>query len=85
MEKIDFIKTILDSNAVATCGGHFVGAVISGSFWNTVAIKLIIEFEKVELPFDDGVTILAGANNSGKTSLIHLIKRVADYYTKRVD
>lgn len=62
-----------------------MGAVISGSFWNTVAIKLIIEFEKVELPFDDGVTILAGANNSGKTFLIHLIKRVADYYTKRVD
>ena len=49
MEKIDIIKTILDSNAVAACGGHFVGAVISGSFGNTVAIKLIIEFEKVEL------------------------------------
>ena len=43
------------------------------------------QFKNTELTFDNGVTILAGANNSGKTSLIHLIKRVADYYTKRVD
>ena len=34
------------------------------------------QFEKAELNFDDGITILAGANNSGKTSLITLIKSV---------
>ena len=34
------------------------------------------QFEKAELNFDDNVTILAGANNSGKTSLITLIKNM---------
>ena len=34
------------------------------------------QFEKAELNFDDGITILAGANNSGKTSLVTLIKNV---------
>lgn len=34
------------------------------------------QFEKAELNFDDGITILAGANNSGKTSLVSLIKNV---------
>ena len=51
----------------------------------SVTIENYRQFENAKLTFDDGVTILAGANNSGKTSLIHLIKRVADYYTKRVD
>ena len=51
----------------------------------SVTIENYRQFENAELTFDDGVTILAGANNSGKTFLIHLIKRVADYYTKRVD
>lgn len=36
------------------------------------------QFEKAELEFDDNVTILAGANNSGKTSLITLIKNMVD-------
>lgn len=44
--------------------------------------KMIVEsyrqFDKVELNFDDNVTILAGANNSGKTSLITLIKNITD-------
>lgn len=34
------------------------------------------QFEKAELNFDAGITILAGANNSGKTSLVTLIKNV---------
>ena len=34
------------------------------------------QFEKAELDFEDNVTILAGANNSGKTSLITLIKNM---------
>lgn len=34
------------------------------------------QFEKAELDFDDNVTILAGANNSGKTSLITLIRNM---------
>lgn len=43
-------------------------------------IKMVVEnyrqFESAELNFDDSVTILAGANNSGKTSLITLIKNI---------
>ena len=43
-------------------------------------VKMIInnyrQFEKAELDFDDNVTIIAGANNSGKTSLITLIKNM---------
>lgn len=34
------------------------------------------QFDRVELGFDDNVTIIAGANNSGKTSLITLIKNM---------
>lgn len=34
------------------------------------------QFKHAELNFDDGITVLAGANNSGKTSLITLIKNV---------
>ena len=34
------------------------------------------QFEKADISFDDGITVLAGANNSGKTSLITLIKNV---------
>ena len=43
-------------------------------------VKMIInnyrQFEKTVLYFDDDVTILAGANNSGKTSLITLIRHI---------
>lgn len=43
-------------------------------------VKMIInnyrQFEKAELEFDDDITIIAGANNSGKTSLITLIKNM---------
>lgn len=43
-------------------------------------IKMIVndyrQFDKAELDFDDDVTIIAGANNSGKTSLISLIKHM---------
>lgn len=43
-------------------------------------VKMIInnyrQFEKAVLDFDDNVTIIAGANNSGKTSLITLIKNM---------
>ena len=34
------------------------------------------QFEKADISFDEGITVLAGANNSGKTSLITLIKNV---------
>lgn len=34
------------------------------------------QFEKAELDFDEDITILAGANNSGKTSLITLVKSI---------
>lgn len=34
------------------------------------------QFDKAELDFDDDVTIIAGVNNSGKTSLISLIKNM---------
>ena len=43
-------------------------------------VKMIInnyrQFEQAVLDFDDNVTIIAGANNSGKTSLITLIKNM---------
>lgn len=43
-------------------------------------IKMIIndyrQFDKAVLDFDNDVTIIAGANNSGKTSLITLIKSI---------
>lgn len=34
------------------------------------------QFKHANINFDDGITVLAGANNSGKTSLITLIKNV---------
>lgn len=34
------------------------------------------QFDRAELDFDSDVTIIAGANNSGKTSLINLIKNM---------
>lgn len=42
----------------------------------SIVVENYRQFEKAELTFDDGVTILAGANNSGKTSLITLIKNI---------
>lgn len=50
----------------------------------SITIENYRQFEKAKLTFDDGVTVLAGANNSGKTSLINLIKNIfvdekADY------
>lgn len=41
-----------------------------------MGIRSYRQFEKAEISFDDGITVLAGANNSGKTSLITLIKNV---------
>lgn len=41
-----------------------------------MSIRNYRQFEKAEISFDDGITVLAGANNSGKTSLITLIKNV---------
>lgn len=50
----------------------------------SITVENYRQFEKAKLTFDEGVTILAGANNSGKTSLINLIKNIfvdekADY------
>lgn len=42
----------------------------------SITVENYRQFEKAELTFDEGITILAGANNSGKTSLINLIKKV---------
>ena len=42
----------------------------------SIIVENYRQFEKVELNFDDGITILAGANNTGKTSLISLIKNI---------
>lgn len=41
-----------------------------------MSIRNYRQFEKANISFDDGITVLAGANNSGKTSLITLIKNV---------
>lgn len=41
-----------------------------------MSIRNYRQFEKADITFDDGITVLAGANNSGKTSLITLIKNV---------
>ena len=42
----------------------------------SITIENYRQFESAELTFDEGVTVLAGANNSGKTSLINLIKNI---------
>lgn len=41
-----------------------------------IIIENYRQFDTAELTFDQGITILAGANNSGKTSLINLIRSV---------
>lgn len=41
-----------------------------------ISIMNYRQFEKANVFFDNGITVLAGANNSGKTSLITLIKNV---------
>lgn len=41
-----------------------------------MSIENYRQFDKADISFDDGITVLAGANNSGKTSLITLIKNV---------
>ncbi len=41
-----------------------------------ISIMNYRQFEKANIFFDNGITVLAGANNSGKTSLITLIKNV---------
>jgi len=41
-----------------------------------MSIRNYRQFEKANISFDNGITVLAGANNSGKTSLITLIKNV---------
>ena len=42
----------------------------------SITIENYRQFERAELTFDEGITVLAGANNSGKTSLINLIKNI---------
>lgn len=42
----------------------------------SITVENYRQFEKAELNFDSGITILAGANNSGKTSLVNLIRNV---------
>ena len=42
----------------------------------SITVENYRQFEEAKLTFDKGITILAGANNSGKTSLINLIKNV---------
>ena len=42
----------------------------------SIIIENYRQFDSAKLTFDEGVTILAGANNSGKTSLINLIKNI---------
>ena len=41
-----------------------------------ISINNYRQFDEAKLSFDNGITILAGANNSGKTSFITLIKNV---------
>ncbi len=57
-----------------------------------ISIKNYRQFKETEIDFDNNLTVLAGANNSGKTSIIELFKRLfkdknfsqedvsADYY-----
>ena len=42
----------------------------------SIIVENYRQFDSAKLTFDEGVTILAGANNSGKTSLINLIKNI---------
>ncbi|SFO04147.1 AAA ATPase domain-containing protein [Pseudobutyrivibrio sp. UC1225] len=45
---------------------------------SSVQINNYRQFQKAELTFDKNVTILAGANNSGKTSLMSLLRKIFD-------
>lgn len=58
----------------------FVNQNLNGSGYTMKLIEMSImnyrQFKKADISFDDGITVLAGANNSGKTSLITLIKSV---------
>ena len=47
-----------------------------------MSVRNYRQFKNAGLNFDDGITVLSGANNSGKTSLITLIKNV---FTKEKD
>lgn len=49
----------------------------------SITVENYRQFEKAELTFDEGITILAGANNSGKTSLITLIKNI--FTSEKID
>ena len=42
----------------------------------SITVKNYRQFENIKLTFNSAVTILAGANNSGKTSLIAFSKNV---------
>ena len=45
----------------------------------SITVENYRQFEKAELTFDEGITILAGANNSGKTSAMDALgKFLAD-------
>lgn len=44
--------------------------------FESITVENYRQFEEAKLTFDDDITILAGANNSGKTSLINLIKKL---------
>lgn len=46
-----------------------------------IAITNYRQFQNAVINFDDELTILAGANNSGKTSIIELFKRI---FQKRI-
>jgi predicted ATP-dependent endonuclease of OLD family len=43
-----------------------------------VAIRNFRLLEKVELSFDENTTVIVGRNNSGKTSLTELFRRLSD-------
>lgn len=65
---------------------------INNMLLKKISIKNYRQFKETEIDFDNNLTVLAGANNSGKTSIIELFKRLfkdknfsqedvsADYY-----
>ena len=49
---------------------------INNMLLKKISIKNYRQFKETEIDFDNNLTVLAGANNSGKTSIIELFKRL---------
>lgn len=52
---------------------------------NNISIQSFRQFDNIEISMSDGLTIIAGANNSGKTSIVSLIKKMMNEKIEKYD